>query len=57
MSTMLIPHLVPDYLRAKVEKCPSCEADRRPRMFVCTYHEGFWDGYEAGYRQSVVDNG
>lgn len=43
---MAFPDLLPEHLLGKVKECDECEADRRPRMFVCTYHEGFWDGYD-----------
>lgn len=48
MSTMQRLDALPAAVRAEVEGCDHCESDRKPRAFVCEYHEGWMDGYEAG---------
>lgn len=55
MSTMVTPDLLPEFLLAKVTKCSGCEANRRPRMFLCTYHEGFWDGWDTAERLTASE--
>lgn len=52
MSTMVNPDLLPEFLLAKVTNCEACDPVRRPRMFLCTYHEGFWDGWDTAERLS-----
>lgn len=52
MPVMIAPGLLPKRLEAQIKSCPSCEPDRRPRMFVCDYHDGWWDGYEAGKEEA-----
>ena len=49
---MVSPDLLPEFLLAKVTECDGCEVVRRPRMFLCTYHEGFWDGWDTAERLS-----
>lgn len=51
MSTMVHPESLPDAVLAQAKDCPSCETDRRPRMFICSYHEGWWDGWSAKEEQ------
>ena len=47
MSTMATPEAVPGRVLAEILTCDQCEPERRPRMFVCDYHAGWWDGWEA----------
>lgn len=51
MSTMAHPESVPSTVLERIVNCDVCEAKRRPRMFVCAYHEGWWDGWEAADAQ------
>lgn len=51
---MASPDSVPSEIRDEVAKCPACQQDRRPRMFICDYHAGFVDGWEAA-RSEVPD--
>lgn len=43
---LISPEAASPLLVSAAKECESCEADRRPRMFICAYHEGWWDGYE-----------
>lgn len=47
MSTMAAPWGIPAEVQKAIGGCPSCEPERRPRMFICDYHEGWWDGWDA----------
>lgn len=49
--TMTHPKSVPAVVMAHVLACDHCEGQRRPRMFICFYHEGWWDGWEAASAQ------
>lgn len=44
---MVNPETVPLAVREQMGACGYCKPDRRPRMFVCEYHSGWWDGWEA----------
>ena len=35
-----------------VSSCPACDVHRRPRIYVCSYHEGWLDGIEATEQQN-----
>ena len=47
MSTMAETDSGYAIVLARVVACDRCEADRRPRMFICDFHEGWWDGWES----------
>lgn len=49
MSTMVTPGGLPPKVLTQAILCTDCETDRRPLMFICTYHEGWWDGWEAAH--------
>lgn len=35
--------------------CPTCDPAGRPlSVYVCTYHEGWIDGYDAAEREEVT---
>jgi hypothetical protein len=44
---MVPPESLPAEVLAEAERCDLCETDRRPRMFICAYHDGWWDGWLA----------
>jgi hypothetical protein len=44
---MAAPEVLPAAVLAQVEACSECQPERRPRMYVCGYHEGWWDGWDA----------
>ena len=54
MSTMAYPDNVPAAVLAQIEQCTSCEPERRPRMFICDYHDGYWSGCDAAYERSIL---
>lgn len=54
---MAYPEQLPAAVLAHVMACDQCESKRRPRMFVCTYHEGWWDGWEAANPREGDTNG
>lgn len=43
---MVRPGTVPGEVLARIMFCDRCEGDRRPRMFVCDFHAGWWDGFD-----------
>lgn len=47
---MYNPTLLNERELRELAACMDCEPDRRPRMFVCDYHEGWLEGYEAALR-------
>jgi hypothetical protein len=44
MSAMMRLDALDGVERAAVESCSECEAERTPRAYICTYHEGWMDG-------------
>ena len=37
---------IPDAVGEAIRECESCEVQRRPRVWICDYHSGYWGGYE-----------
>lgn len=37
---------IPDAVSEAIRECESCEVQRKPRVWICDYHSGYWDGYE-----------
>lgn len=35
----------PRPVRIAIDGCTECEPERTPRPYICTYHDGFWDGW------------
>ena len=44
---MVNPDNAPPAVRRELEECDHCELDREPRAWICEYHGGWWDGWEA----------
>lgn len=38
---------IPAVVSNAIRTCESCEVLRKPRAWICDYHSGYWDGYEA----------
>ena len=38
---------IPADVSRAIRECESCEVLRKPRAWICVYHSGYWDGYEA----------
>lgn len=46
---------VPAAVREAFDGCESCEMIRKPRAWICEFHSGFWDGYEAALANDPKD--
>lgn len=55
MSSMVNPGRIPDWLWPHIVACSGCEHDRRPRVSMCSYHEGYWDGWEMSRTFPPID--
>lgn len=44
---MAAPESVPATVLALVKACGQCESERHPRMFICSYHEGWWGCWDV----------
>ena len=57
---MMYPDALLDRGREAVEavsSCEACDVHRRPRMFVCSYHEGWLDAWEQAHDNASGQGG
>jgi hypothetical protein len=52
---MLHPAAVDETELLEIIQCAHCESDRRPRMYVCEYHEGWLAGRAAAEREAALE--
>lgn len=49
------PDTIDGMVAHQIAACPNCEPDRRPRMSVCDYHEGWLAAIEGLEGHAVLD--
>lgn len=37
---------IPAAVSQAIRACESCEVLRKPRVWICEYHDGYWTGYD-----------
>jgi hypothetical protein len=42
---------IPSEVSEAIRDCDSCEIQRKPRVWICDYHSGYWAGFEDARRR------